>query len=132
MQRFYIYGLLTLISLTVNVPAAHAFAVGHHGGIIINCTPPIFFDEVPARDARVTHLNEFSFVASENADPETLKVWANNEPVKVEISKLMSGRLAVKGSLPETVTSGRVWFKVTGVSDDGCDQLHNWYVHVNP
>ncbi len=130
MQKSSLYGLLALVSLVVSVPTAHAFGVGHHGGIIINCTPPLFFDEFPARDAEVTQVRDFSFVASDNADAETLKVWVNNQPVEVQISKQPSGRLAVKGRLPETITSGRVWFKVTGVSDDGCDQLHNWYVYV--
>jgi hypothetical protein len=107
-----------------------AFGVSHHGGVILDCTPPLFFDESPAKDAKVAGFREFSFVASDNTDRDTIKVWANNQPVAVEIAELRSGRLAVQGRLPEPVAAGRVWLKVTGYSHDGCDQLHTWNVYV--
>lgn len=127
-----ISGLIALISLTISTPAVYAFGVSHHGGIILDCTPPLFFDESPAREAQVNQVRDFSFVASDNTDAETLKVWVNNQPIPFTITELRSGRLEVKGTLPETVTSGKVWFKVTGVSKDGCDELHNWNAFVNP
>jgi hypothetical protein len=125
-----VFRFFALSVLFVSSPAGFAFGVGHHGGIILNCTPPLFFDESPGKDASVPMLEEFSFVASDNTDRDTIKVWANNQPIAVEITELRSGRLMVKGHLPEIATSGRVWLKVTGYSDDGCDQLHNWNVYL--
>jgi len=107
-----------------------AFGVSHHGGIILDCTPPIFFEESPAKESRVPAFQKFSFVASENTDRDTVKAWVNNQPVAIAISEQRSGRLAIEGALPQPVTEGRVWIKVTGYSNDGCDQLHVWNVHA--
>ena len=130
MQKNNMFAALILVSMASVTPVAHAFGVSHHGGIILDCTPPLFFDESPAKEARVQAVSQFSFVASDNTDAETLKVWANNQPVPFEVKTLRSGRLAVTGKLPEAVTEGKVWFKVTGISTDGCDQLHNWTAYV--
>lgn len=122
---------IILLALLGASPLAQAYGTSHHGGTILDCTPPLFFDESPARDAQVGSIRDFSFTASDNTDAGTVKVWANNQPLTVAITELRSGRLAVQGSLPETVTQGKVWFKVTGVSKDGCDQLHNWNAYVD-
>lgn len=121
---------VAIASLAYLLPATvFAFGVSHHGGIILDCTPPIFFDESPAKEAGVPALQKFSFVASENTDRDTIKVWVNNEPVAVTISEQRSGRLAVEGVLSQPITDGRAWIKVTGYSNDGCDQLHVWNVY---
>ncbi len=124
----FIAGMLLMLA----APIVHAYGVSHHGGLILDCTPPLFFDESPGRDARVSSVTDFSLTASDNTDGETVKVWANNQPVTVEITEQRSGRLTIKGHLPETVQTDKVWFKVTGISKDGCDQLHNWNVYLDP
>jgi hypothetical protein len=107
-----------------------AFGVGHHGGIILDCTAPIFFEEAPGKDAKVPVFQKFSFTASENTDPSTLKVWVNAKPVPFTVSEQRSGRLSVEAALPEPIAQGRAWIKVTGISHDGCDQLHTWNVYA--
>lgn len=107
-----------------------AFGVSHHGGIILDCTPPIFFEESPAKETKVIALQKLSFAASENTDRDTIKVWVNNEPIAVTISEQRSGRLAIEGVLSQPVTEGRAWIKVAGYSNDGCDQLHVWNVYT--
>jgi len=108
------------------------FVAGHHGGLIINCTAPTFFEESPGKDARVPLLEGFSFTASENTDPDTLEVRVNNQPVPIKVTPQRSGRYAVEVHLPQPIAQGRAWIKVTGVSDDGCDQLHTWNVYSGP
>lgn len=128
-RRIACRGFFGLALSALSLPS-FGFAIGHHGGIILNCTAPVFFDESPAKDAKVRLFDTFSFTASENTDPETLHVWVNNQPVAVAITPERSGRLHVQGTLPQPIISGRVWIKVTGVSDDGCDDIHNWYVQA--
>ena len=73
--------------LALALASSSAFAgsrVGHHGGIILDCESPHFFDQTPAKDAKVAGIQDFSLTASDNTDRETIKVWANNEPVDVE------------------------------------------------
>lgn len=122
-------------ALLVSALAASSWAyaaprVSHHGGPILHCEPPSFFDEKPAKEAQVASIQEFSVTASDNTDRETLKVWANNEPVEVSITEEKSGRLLVKGSLKKPVTQGKVWFRISAESHDGCDNYSVWNVYA--
>lgn len=121
---------LCLLALAVAPAACPAAVTGHHGGMIIHCTAPIFFEESPPKDAKVAVFQAFSFTASENTDPATLKAWVNTREVALTVTPQRSGRFTVAGALPEPLTEGRVWIKATGVSDDGCDQLHTWNVYA--
>lgn len=121
---------LSFITLSTASSTGFAFGVGHHGGIILDCTAPVFFEESPAKEAKVRVFEKFSFTASDNTDAETLKVWVNAQPVEFTVTPQRSGRLTVEGRLPQPISQGRVWIKVTGVSHDGCDQLHTWNVYA--
>lgn len=119
-----------LVSLALSSPAARAAAVGHHGGLILHCEPPTFFEESPPKEAKVAKVEKFSLTASEDIDPETVKAWVNAQPVEVRIERQRSGRYTVIGTLPTPVTEGRAWIKATGFNHDGCDQLHTWNVYA--
>lgn len=108
----------------------HRLGVGHHGGPILDCEPPVFFDEVPARDSHVESFRDFSFAASGNTEADTVRLWVNNQITPYAASVERSGRLKIQASLATPITEGRVWVKVTGYSHDGCDQLHVWNVYV--
>lgn len=123
-------GCLGLCMLAAVPAVGWAYVMGHHGGLIINCTAPTIFDESPGKDAKVALIEKFSFTASDNTEADTVQAWANNEPVAVTITRQRSGNLLVEGKLAQPVPKGRVWFRVTAVSDDGCDQLHTWNVYA--
>ena len=124
------FRLMSLFPLAFASSTALAYGVSHHGGPLLTCEPPQFFDESPGKDAKVPAFQTFAFTASDNTERDTVKAWVNNEPVPVTFTEERSGRLAVQGSLKEPVTKGRVWIKVTGDSKDGCDQLNTWNVYV--
>jgi hypothetical protein len=130
MARNSAFRILSLVSLALAPAAGFPFAVGHHGGIILNCTAPTFFEESPAKDAKVDLFEKFSFTASDNTDPATLEVRVNTQPVEIKVTPQRSGRYTVEGRLPQPIIQGRAWIKVTGVSHDGCDQLHTWNVYA--
>lgn len=132
MSRSCIFGAFGVLVAMAAPSAALAFGVSHHGGIILDCTAPIFFEESPGKDAKVPVFEKFSFTASDNTDAATLQVWVNAKPVKFSVEEQRSGRLAVEGFVDQPITSGKAWIKVTGVSHDGCDQLHTWNVFVGP
>ena len=131
MRLIHVCKVLFPVFLAWHPVASHAWVLGHHGGLVTDCTDPEFFEESPAKDARVAVVEKFSFTASANTDPSSLKVWVNNQPVAdVKVIPLRSGHLTVEARLPAPVTQGRVWIKVTGNSHDGCDQLHTWNVYA--
>jgi len=125
--------VLEFAILLITVPmTSHALPMpsGHHGGLVTQCTDPRFFDESPGHDAKVERLERFTFTASDNTDPTSIEVLVNLRPAEVSITPQRSGRLAVEAKLAEPVTQGRAWIKVTGMSDDGCQQLHTWNVYA--
>jgi len=111
-------------------PTAWAVPIGHHGGMILNCEAPHFFDENPAADAKVSSFQKFSLTASDNTDPATIKAYVNNQPVAVIVEKDRAGRYAVSGGLPQAVSKGRIWLKVTADSQEGCDNFKSWFIHT--
>lgn len=122
---------LAFLGLALSSSAALAGrAVSHHGGPILHCEPPQFFDQTPANGAKLGSVQDFSFTASDNTDSETIKVWANNEPVNVKITQQRSGSFLVEGHLPAPVAKGKVWFRVNAESNDGCDENGTWTVYA--
>ena len=119
--------------LALALASSTAFAgsrIGHHGGLILDCEPPHFFDLSPGKEAKVGSVQDFSLVASDNTDQETIKVWANNEPVEVTVTQQRSGQFLIQGRLKEPVAKGKVWFRVTAESHDGCDENSAWNVYA--
>lgn len=129
-KKSMIPALLSLIALGLSPTASQAYGVSHHGGMILDCTPPMFFGESPPKDAKVAALDKLAFTASENTVAESLKVWVNAQPVAITTQKELSGRVHVEAKLDPPIAQGKAWIKVTGDSDDGCDQLHTWNVYL--
>ena len=122
---------LAIITFALASPAASAGSrLSHHGGIILNCEPPHFFDQTPGKDAKVAAVQDFSLTASDNTDRDTVKVWANNEPVEVSVTPQRSGQFLIQGRLKAPVASGKVWFRVNAESNDGCDENSAWNVYA--
>ena len=120
---------LLLLSITTSAALA-APRTGHHGDWIVTCHKPKFIQEKPAQDSHVPVFQEFEFTASDNADEKTIKVWVNNKPVDVAITKKPSGYSKVVGKLPQPLLEGKAWIKVTSESMDGCNDLRAWNVYI--
>jgi hypothetical protein len=118
--------ILTLGSFAVMA----APRIGHHGDMIMKCHKPMFFNEVPSNNAKVSDFQKFSFNASENTDIATLKVWVNNQAIKVNSQKLPSGRYLISGQTAQPLLDDKVWVKVGSESDDGCKGLQTWNVYI--
>lgn len=139
-SRQVIFALSCLLTAAVRSGAAATYesdesirqrlGVSHHGGAILDCEPPMFFGEFPARDTKVEAFQTFSLTGSENTEADTLRVWVNNEVTEFATTVERSGRVRIEGKLPKPITTGKVWIKVTGYSHDGCDQLHVWTVYL--
>jgi hypothetical protein len=121
---------LAAILLMPAVQARPQMPLGHHGGLVTQCTDPSFFEESPGKEAQVRTLEKFSFTASDNTDPDYLEAWVNLQPIPLTITPQRSGRLSVEGKLPAPITQGRAWIKVVGYSRDGCELIHTWNVHA--
>ncbi len=126
MRNASLFFLLALVSSA----ASAVRGVSHHGGPILHCDPPQFFDESPVKESSAPSFQQFNVTASDNTDPATIQVWVNNQPVEVKVSEQRSGRYLVEGSLAAPITTGKAWVRVTGDSKDGCDELYVWNVYI--
>lgn len=132
-HRFALDPLAFLLMLIACInPAWSVEFTGHHGGVVTNCKDPEFYHETPGPNAKVKRLETFSFIASENTVTESLEVVVNLEPVKTEIRKNGNGTFTIEARITPPKTEGRAWIRVTGHSDDGCQQLHTWDIFVSP
>ena len=132
-QRFALDPLACLLMLMACMnPAWSMEFTGHHGGVVTNCKDPEFYHETPAPNAKVKLLETFSFIASENTMTESLEVAVNLEPVKTQIRQNGNGTFTVEARITPPKTEGRAWIRVTGHSDDGCQQLHTWDIFISP
>jgi hypothetical protein len=123
-----IYSVFPMVLVMTN--PLHALPLGHHGSLVTQCTDPRFFAESPEPDTKVSSLDHFLFTASDNTDSASIKVKVNLQPVDIKVTQKRSGEWAVEATLPTPIKEGRAWIKVTGMSHDGCDQIHTWNVYA--
>jgi hypothetical protein len=121
---------LAAILIALYAPSFAGSRLSHHGGLILDCKPPQFYDQTPGKETKQASIQAFSLIASDNTDHETIKVWANNEPVDVVITQQRSGEFLIQGRLKAPITAGKVWFRVNAESNDGCDENSAWNVYV--
>jgi len=58
-----------------------------------SCDKPKFSNFLPAENADVTAGSAFSFTASKNTYPTTIKVSVKEQPATIKVDKKMTGRL---------------------------------------
>lgn len=122
--------ILLILSAWPFSHAVHALPTGHHGATVTQCTDPRFYKESPGDNAHVAYLDSFTFTASDNTDPTSIRVLVNLQPAEITVTPQRSGLLEVSARLPVPIQRGRAWIKVTGMSHDGCDQIHTWNVYT--
>jgi hypothetical protein len=121
---------LAAVLIAFTAPSFAGSRLSHHGGLILDCKPPQFFDQTPGKEAKLGSIQNFSLTASDNTDRDTIKVWANNEPIEVVVTQQRSGEFLIQGRLKVPVSSGKVWFRVNAESNDGCDENSAWNVYA--
>jgi hypothetical protein len=94
------------------------------------CSKPKFSDFKPLNNALVSPNAAFSFSASANTYPDSIKVSVKGEEVAVSITPKASG-FEISGKLPKSVqnTYARI-----GISADGPNYCHGnggWLVRVS-
>jgi hypothetical protein len=122
--------MLFLILMLGSMAAMAGSRTGHHGDWLVTCHKPKFIQEKPLMDSQVSSFQDFEFIASDNTDAKTLKVWVNNKPLDVSIDQRPSGYYRVVGKLPEPLLEGKAWIKVTSESNDGCNDLRAWNIYI--
>ena len=94
------------------------------------CSKPKFSDFVPAENAEVAAGTNFSFTASANTNPNSIKVTLKGAPVNVTIHPKKNGSLEVSGKLPAEVTGTFARIGITADAPNDCNASGGWLVKV--
>jgi hypothetical protein len=95
-----------------------------------SCDKPKFTNFVPAENAEVTAGSAFSFTASKNTYPTTIKVTVKDRPVSIKASPKDDGTFAVSGSLPASVKGAYARIAISADAQGNCKGTGGWLVKV--
>jgi hypothetical protein len=93
------------------------------------CEKPDFSQFSPPDKATATPSSEFSFIASPNTRPDTIKVVVKNIPVSIAIKPVAQG-YRVSGTLPEALRGTFARITIDAEGANRCKGSGGWLVKV--
>ena len=124
MTKYHGLGFLVLMMIASN---ALAYGVGDNSrsGSVNTCSKPRFTDFVPADKSEVASGSQFSFRASGNTHPETIKVTVKGVPAVIEVGPTS---VTVHGSLPAELKD--TYAKILIEAQSNCKGSGSWLVKI--
>lgn len=119
--------LWVLASLAIH-STAWAYGMDSGGGAKA-CAKPKFSEFKPEDNARVAAKSPFSFLASAETWPKSLKVTIKDQPVPITITPKNNGFL-VTGKLPDTLKGGYARINITAEGADKCTGNDGWLIKI--
>ena len=96
------------------------------------CAKPKFSEFIPAEKAEVKPGSDFSFVASANTYPGTLKVTVKDQPITLSVDDKNGTAFKVSGKLPKDLTDSYARINITGEGANKCKGSGGWLVKIIP
>ncbi|MGH8547884.1 MAG: hypothetical protein ACRERU_04675 [Methylococcales bacterium] len=117
-----------LAVLLLALVATNGWSYGGGGGQASKCTKPSFKDMRPPQSSVVSPGAEFSFAASSNTNPRSIKVVVKGHDVGLNVKK--NGAVQVTGTLPPEVTEGYARINVSASSSANCAAQDGWLLKI--
>ncbi len=117
-----------LAVLLLGLVAANAWSYGGGGGQASKCTKPSFKDMQPPQSSVVAPGAEFSFTASPNTNPQSIKAVVKGHEVGLNVKK--NGVVKVSGALPPEVTEGYARINISANSSANCAAQDGWLLKI--
>ncbi|NOU23753.1 MAG: hypothetical protein HOO93_18545 [Methyloglobulus sp.] len=95
-----------------------------------SCDKPKFTDFVPAENAEVAAGSAFSFTASKNTYPTTIKVNVKEQAASIKVDKKSDGTFAVSGKLPASIKGAYGRIAITADAQSNCKGTGGWLVKI--
>ena len=125
-----------IIAAALSLPANTVFAYGSSSSSS-SCDKPTFSEFQPAANKYLQSFSEFSFVASSNTSPSSIKVNISAGSLKeqfdakqLKIDPQGNGRLVVSGKLNRPFQHGFARISVTAHSKPGCEKTDGHLIRV--
>lgn len=94
------------------------------------CAKPEFTDFVPAENTQVAVGSSFSFTASANTYPNTIKVTVKGLPSAVNVSPKSQGGFQVNGTLPASLKGVYARIAITADGQNNCKGDGGWLLKI--
>jgi hypothetical protein len=121
----------TLWALALMIVANTGWAYGGGSSSSKACDKPKFTDYVPAENAQVAAGSNFSFTASKNTYPSTIKVSVKEQLVAITTEKKNDGTFTVSGKLPASVKGAYARITIAADAQSNCKGTGGWLVKVD-
>jgi hypothetical protein len=128
MKRYHGLGIVILMMVATH---ADAYGVGDNSrsGSVNTCTKPRFSDFFPADKSEAAPGSSFSFRASGNTHPETIKVTVKGVPAIIEVGpKTPGSSVTVHGKLPAELKDQ--YAKILIDAQSNCKGSYSWLVKI--
>jgi len=94
------------------------------------CAKPKFTDYVPAENGQAKAGADFSFTASKNTYPSTIKVTVKEQSIAVKVTPKNEGSYEVTGKLPATLKGPYARIAITADALSNCNGAGGWLVKI--
>lgn len=95
-----------------------------------SCAKPEFSNFVPAENSVVAAGAPFSFIASSNTFPNTIKVIVKELPTVLKITPRNEGGFQVIGALPASLKGVYARVAITAEGQNNCKGAGGWLVKI--
>ena len=118
--------LLGLMLITNN-----SWAYGGGSSSTKACAKPKFSEFVPAENTEVASGAAFSFIASSNTHPESIKVTAKGLPTAINVTPQNAGSsFKVTGTLPESLKGTYARIAIDASAQNNCPGAGGWLIKI--
>jgi hypothetical protein len=121
-----------LCILALSLVANTAWAYGGGSSSSKSCDKAKFSNYVPAENSDVAPGSEFSFIASKNTLPTTIKVTVKGQPAKINVAKKNNDTFEVTGKLPASIKGTFARIAIDADAQNNCNGgAGGWLVKVS-
>ena len=126
MKRYNCFWIFVLMLVT-----STTWAYGGGGSSSTKaCAKPKFTDFVPAENAEVAAGSNFSFTASANTYPSSIKVTIKGLPATIKVTPKTVGTFEVSGSLPRSLKGTYARIAIEADAQSKCNGGGGWLVKI--
>ena len=119
------------LALALMLVTSTSWAYGGGGSSSKACAKPKFTDFVPAENAEVTAGSSFSFTASANTHPDSIKVTVKGLPATIKVTPKNAGNsFEVSGTLPASLKGTYARIAIEADAQSNCDGGGGWLVKI--
>lgn len=121
----------TLWILALSLIANTSWAYGGGSSSSKSCDKAKFSNYTPAENSEVAAGSAFSFIASKNTLPTTIKVTVKGQPATIKVEKKNNDTYAVTGKLPGSVKGSYARIAIDADAQNNCNGgAGGWLVKV--